>query len=137
AHELVGLDPGVSRFVGILRAAVAYFAGDLELADRFIDETLVAGDEWSCAAVRMFRASLAENEGNVDSMRRETEIALAEFRRIGERWGLASTLRGYAHLCTLDGRLDDARAAYEEALQLAGELNSREDEGYLLGRLAD
>jgi predicted ATPase/DNA-binding SARP family transcriptional activator len=137
AHELTGLDAGQSRFVGILRAAVAYFAGDLALADRFIEETLAAGDEWSSAAVRMFRANLAENEGNVEAMRRETETALAEFRRLGERWGLASTLRGYAHLCTLDGRLDDARAAYEEALELAGQLNSREDEGYLLGRLAD
>ncbi|MBN9620097.1 MAG: hypothetical protein J0H43_10270, partial [Actinobacteria bacterium] len=55
----------------------------------------------------------------------------------GERWGLASTLRGRAQLLTLDGRLTDAEAAYERALELAGEINSREDEGYLYGKLAD
>jgi predicted ATPase/DNA-binding SARP family transcriptional activator len=137
AHEMAAVDPGASRFVGIMRAAVAYFADDMELADRYVEETLAGGDEWASAAVRMFRANIAENEGDIDAMRRETDIALAEFRRIGERWGLASTLRGHAHLCTLDARLDDAKQAYEEALRLAGELNSHEDEGYLLGRLAD
>jgi ATP/maltotriose-dependent transcriptional regulator MalT len=137
ARELVDFDPSISRFIGILRAAVAYFAGDNELADRFIDETLAGEDEWARAAVRMFRASLAENDGDVDTMRRETEIALAEFRRIGERWGLASTLRVVAQLHTLDGELDEARDAYLEALRLAAELNSREDEGFLRGRLAD
>ncbi len=137
AHELVDLDVSTSRFIGILRAAVAYFAGEFELADRFIEETLAGDDEWARAAVRMFRAGLAENDGDVATMRAETEIALAEFRRIGERWGLFNTLRGRAQLCTLDGRLDEARAAYLEALQLAAELNSRDDEGYLLGRLAD
>jgi tetratricopeptide (TPR) repeat protein len=137
AGELVDLDVSISRFMGVLRAAVAYFAGDLELTNRFIEESLAGEDEWSRAAVRMFRASLAENEGDVDTMRRETGIALGEFRRIGERWGLASTLRGVAQLHTLDGRLDEARDAYLEALRLAAEFNSREDEGFLLGRLAD
>jgi tetratricopeptide (TPR) repeat protein len=70
-------------------------------------------------------------------MRADTEIALAEFGRLGERWGKAGTLRLVAQLHTLDGRLADAAAAYEEALALAAELNSREDEAYLLGRLAD
>ncbi|HZC72300.1 MAG TPA: BTAD domain-containing putative transcriptional regulator [Jatrophihabitans sp.] len=137
AHQLVDFDTSVSRFIGILRAAVAYFAGEMELANRFIDETLAGDDEWSRAAVRMFRGSLAENQGDVETMRREIGIALGEFRRIGERWGLASTLRGVAQLHTLDGRLDEARDAYVEALGLAAELNTREDESFLLGRLAD
>jgi predicted ATPase/DNA-binding SARP family transcriptional activator len=137
AHQLTDLDVTKSPFVGLMRAAVAFFAGDAELTERYIQLTLDGDDEWARAAVRMFRANLAENDGDVAAMRTETEIALAEFRQLGERWGLAGTLRGLAQLHTLDGRLDDACAAYEEALRLSAELNSREDEGYLLGRLAD
>jgi predicted ATPase/DNA-binding SARP family transcriptional activator len=137
AHDIADLDVNVFRLAGLLRAAVAYFAGDPELADRYIEEGLAAEDEWARASLRMFRANLAENDGNVAAMRAETEIAFAEFQRLGERWGLAGTLRGLAQLHTLDGKLDEAAAAYEEALRLAAELNSREDEGYLLGRLAD
>jgi ATP/maltotriose-dependent transcriptional regulator MalT len=38
---------------------------------------------------------------------------------------------------TLDGHLDDAVAAYEQSMVLTAELSSHEDEGFLLGRLAD
>jgi predicted ATPase/DNA-binding SARP family transcriptional activator len=137
AHELVAIDVDSGPMVGLLRAAVAFFAGERELADRFIAEALAARDEWSRAAVHMFAANLAENEGDVPTMRREIDAALADFTRLGERWGLAGTLRGVAQLHTLDGRLDDAVAAYEQALRLSAEFQSREDEGFLLGRLAD
>jgi predicted ATPase len=137
AHELVGVDVSDLPLIGLLRAAVAFFAGELELAEGFIDEMLQGNDAWGRAAVRMFRANLAENEGDVARMRADTEIALAEFRELGERWGLAGTLRSLAQLLTLDGHLDEAASAYEDALSYIGELNSREDEGYLLGRLAE
>jgi predicted ATPase/DNA-binding SARP family transcriptional activator len=137
AHQLEDLDIDQFPLVGLLRSAVAFFGGDTALTERYIQQTLDGRDEWARASVRMFRANLAENNGDVDGMRADIELALAEFRRIGERWGMASTLRGLAMLHTLDGRLDDAVDAYLEALRLAAELNSREDEGFLLGRLAD
>jgi tetratricopeptide (TPR) repeat protein len=137
AARLAEVDVTRSRFIGILRAAIAYFAGDVELTSGFIEETLAGTDEWARAATRMFRANIAENEGDIGVMRVETEAALTEFRRLGERWGLANSLRGLAQLHTLDGRLDEARDAYLEALRLSAEFNSREDEGFLLGRLAD
>ena len=137
AHQLVSVDPERSRFVAILRAAVAYFAGDRELTERFIAETLESGDAWARAGLRMFRAAIAENDGDVEGMRENTTVALAEFRQIGERWGLANGLRLQAQLELLDGRLDDAHETYQEALALADELKSRDDECLLLGRLAD
>jgi tetratricopeptide (TPR) repeat protein len=137
AHQLGGIDVNSSPLMGLLRTAVAFFAADLALTERYIAEALQAEDAWARAAVRMLSANLAENEGDLDRMRIETETALAEFRVLGERWGLAGTLRSLAQLHTLDGRLDEAVAAYEEALSLSAELNSREDEGFLLGRLAD
>ncbi len=137
AHELIGVDVSDLPLIGLLRAAVAFFAGEAALAEQFIDEMLQGDDEWGRAAVRMFRANLAENEGDVARMRADTETALGEFRALGERWGLAGTLRSLGQLLTLDGRLDEAATAYEDALSYINELNSREDEGYLLGRLAD
>jgi predicted ATPase/DNA-binding SARP family transcriptional activator len=137
AHRLATVEPNRSRFIAILRAAVAYFAGDRELTERFIAETLESDDPWSRAGLRMFRAAIAENDGDVEGMRANTELALAEFRQIGERWGLANGLRLQAQLQMLDGRLDEAHETYEEALALADELKSRDDECLLLGRLAD
>jgi predicted ATPase/DNA-binding SARP family transcriptional activator len=137
AHEIGDLDPGLSPFIGLLQAAVAFFADEPELADRYIQRTLDNGDEWARASIRMFRANLAENGGDVAAMRSDIEAALEAFRTMGERWGLASTLRGLAQLHTLDGRLDEAMEVYREALALSAEINSREDEGFLLGRLAD
>ncbi|MDT4914391.1 MAG: hypothetical protein QOC66_3519 [Pseudonocardiales bacterium] len=137
ATELVDVDIAKSPFVGLVRTAVAFFAGDAELAERFAAETIAADDDWARAAVRMFRANMFENVGDVDGMRVDIEDALREFRGLGERWGLAGALRGVAQLHTLDGRLDEAADAYEEALRMTAELNSREDEGFLLGRLAD
>ena len=137
AHRLVALDPDRSRFVAILRAAVAYFSGERDLTERFICETVESGDPWSRAGLRMLRAAIAENDGDVEGMRTNTALALAEFRQIGERWGLANGLRLQAQLQILDGRLDEAHETYKEALALADEIKSRDDECLLLGRLAD
>ncbi len=70
-------------------------------------------------------------------MRADAVTALAEFRALGERWGTAGALRAVAMLHTLDGELDAAAAAYEEALALMGEMGSRDDESMLRIRLAD
>jgi tetratricopeptide (TPR) repeat protein len=137
AHQLADVDIVRWPMLGLLRSAVAFFAGDVELTERYMQQTLDGEDEWARASVRMFRANVAENNGDVEAMRSDAVLALEEFRELGERWGMASTLRGLAALHTLDGRLEEAAAAYEQALRLAAELNSREDEGYMLARLAD
>jgi tetratricopeptide (TPR) repeat protein len=137
ASQLVDVDIAKSPFVGLVRTVVAFFAGDTELAERFAEEAISGDDEWARAAVRMFRANMFENVGDLDGMRADNDTALVEFRELGERWGLAGALRGVAHLHTLDGRLDEAAEAYREAIRLTAELNSRDDEGFLFGRLAD
>jgi tetratricopeptide (TPR) repeat protein len=123
--------------LGILRAAVAFFAGDELLSEQMIEEALHSKDRWLRAAARMFRASIAENAGDIDAMRADVDAALDEFRRIGERWGLGNTLRGRALLHTLDGELVQAEAAYAEAFECMAQLKSHEDEAFLLVRLAD
>jgi tetratricopeptide (TPR) repeat protein len=137
AAELAEVDVSPWPMIGLLRSAVAFFAGRPDLTERFVQATLDGDDDWARASVLMFRANMAENGGDVEGMRRDVDLALAEFRRLGERWGIASTLRGVAMLHTLDGRLTEAADAYREALELAAEIDSREDEGFLLARLAD
>ena len=51
---------------GVLRIAVSYFTNDTELTERVLDEELASPDEWVRAVARMFRANLAENNGELD-----------------------------------------------------------------------
>jgi predicted ATPase len=120
---------------GVLRPAVAWFAGDRVLTEQMVDEGLASPDRWVRAGVRMFRATIHENEGKVDEMSVDVDIALAEFRELGERWGLANTLRGKAMVLSLRGELLEAEAAYQEALDLMAQMRSREDEAFLLVQL--
>ncbi|MFG1992044.1 BTAD domain-containing putative transcriptional regulator [Actinoplanes sp. NPDC048988] len=83
----------------------------LALLGRLID----GPDEWLGALARVFRAQIAENEGQLDQVREDVTAALAAFGRIGDRWGLATVLptrammRQYAG--DLQGALDDLRRA--------------------------
>ncbi len=123
--------------LGILRPAIAFFAGLRELTERLLVEGLASDHEWTRAAARMFRANVAENDGDIAAMEDDITIALKDFRAIGERWGLANSLSALATLFTLQGRLDEAETAFEEALELMRLLTSTEDETFLLVRLSD
>jgi predicted ATPase/DNA-binding SARP family transcriptional activator len=135
--ELDGIDVTAHPMGGLMKPAVAMFSNDIERMKLWIDEALAGSHPWVAASVRMFRANIAENNGDIDGMREDTEVALAEFRELGERWGLGSTLRTLAMLRTLDGDLVGAEAAYREALTLMSEMGSREDEAFLRVRMAD
>ena len=135
--ELGGVDTSRFPVIGLLRPAMAMFAEDAALTEQYTAEGLASPDPWLRASVRMLRANMAENDGDIDAMRADLEQALAEFRELGERWGLAATLREIALVRTLDGDLDGAETAYAEALTLMREMGSREDEVFLLVRQAD
>ena len=67
----------------------------------------------------MLRANFAENVGDLDAMRGGHRArAAASSARIGERWGLASTLRSLAAAAHARRRPRRRRAAYAEALDL-------------------
>ena len=122
---------------GLLRPAYAMLLDDPELGERYVAEALTVANPWLRAAVRMLRANMSENDGDVERMRADVDIAVAEFRILGERWGLAGSLRALGTLRTMEGDLAGAANAYGEALTLMEELGSREDEVHLRLRLAD
>jgi tetratricopeptide (TPR) repeat protein len=70
-------------------------------------------------------------------MRTSIDLAYKAFQRLGERWGLASSLQVICLLNTNDGDLDTAIANYREALRLVDEMGAHDDAAWLHLRLAD
>ncbi|HXR40861.1 MAG TPA: hypothetical protein VN738_00560, partial [Acidothermaceae bacterium] len=122
----------------LLRPVVAMFAeDDPRHVDRLVEDGLSSPDPWIAASLRLFRAAVAENSGDVAGMRSDAEVALEQFRVIGDRWGMASCLGVLAQLKTLDADLDGAIAALEESLALSEPLAGHDDTMILAIRLAD
>lgn len=136
--ELRGTEVSFANpMLALMLPAMAFFAGEEELARRWSDVAVASDHPWTRAAALMFRASFAENSGSLDESREDLDAALAAFEAIGERWGLASTLRNIAQIRTLDGDLDGAAEAYDRALALTRELKSTDDEDFTYTRLAE
>ena len=134
--RLARLDADEVPLLALVRPVIAMFANDLERAERLVEEGLGHPDPWMAAALRSFRAAMAENAGDVDRMRVEAARAVAEFRELGERWGLANSLQMLGMLESMEGNLDGAVATFEEALALVGEMGAREDQALMQVRLA-
>jgi predicted ATPase len=137
ARELADVKVPDNPLLGLLRPAVAFFAEDYELAGKYLIDAIDDPHQWARAAGHMMRAMLAENDGDVETMRDAAQNSVALFEQIGERWGLANGLRVLGQIRIFDGDLDGAAVAYERALALSTELKSHDDEGFLLGKLAD
>jgi len=137
ARRLDAVDSSKYPMMVLLRIFVAMFAFDLDEVDVRIEEALTSPDPWIAAAVRSFKAAMAENNGDVQSMRIEAERAVQEFRELGERWGLANSLQMLAMSKTMDGDLEGAIDLYGEAFALVTEMGAREDQALMRVRLAD
>ena len=131
-HGLAGrveaLDTERYPLAGLLRPGYAMFTQDPEGARRYIEEAKATSDEWVAAAAWLMSAALAENIGDMDTLRSDSAQALARFQVIGERWGLATALRLTAAVRLLDGDLDGAAGAFTESDRLLNEMGSRDDE---------
>jgi predicted ATPase/DNA-binding SARP family transcriptional activator len=134
--RVAGVDLGDEPLAVLLRPLLSIFSGDVELTSTRISEALERGDAWVRAAVHVLSANLAENDGDIDTMRSEATTALAEFSTIGDRWGLAGTLSSLALVRTLDGDLEGALGAYRQAAQHLDELGASSDTGMLKMRLS-
>ena len=136
-ERLDAADDSGEPLLTMLRPMLAFFRDDMQHVLRLMERAITVEDDWTRATIYMFRANLFENEGNVERMRQDTEVALELFTRIGDRWGLASTLSALGQLYTLDGRLDDAIEAYARAARYLVEFGATEDEAFIHLRLAD
>ncbi|MCW2525576.1 MAG: transcriptional regulator, winged helix family, partial [Pseudonocardiales bacterium] len=115
ADSLAQLDAHQQALILLLRPLMAMFGGDEDQVEGLLGEAIAADDEWVSGAAYMFRANLNENNGDVEGMRADATSALAIFRRLGDRWGLASTMTHLAQLHAYDGQIDEAIALYQQA----------------------
>ncbi|MER7431564.1 BTAD domain-containing putative transcriptional regulator [Nonomuraea rubra] len=92
-------------------------------------DALVAGDDpWVRAQARLsrarFRVALDRDETGVDT---DLELGLAEFRALGDRWGISLALTFLADRLALRGEFALACEHYEEAAVAVAEVGAGED----------
>ncbi|MBO3736854.1 AfsR/SARP family transcriptional regulator, partial [Actinoplanes flavus] len=124
---------------GGLAVVTLYHAGEIELADRRLARLIDGPDRWAAALAHMFRAQIAENNGDLELLASDVTAALAGFREIGDRWGQATVLPLRALLRQYDGDLDGALADLRAARAFAAEFGSLDlsDEIFIDLRWAD
>ncbi|AEV86570.1 SARP family transcriptional regulator [Actinoplanes sp. SE50] len=125
--------------VGALSTVVLFMAQEEAAAQERMAQLVSGPDQWVAALARLFRAQVAENNGDVAQVRVDVTDALAGFRAAGDRWGQATTLPLRALLRQYEGDLDGALADLTLAKALAGEFGSLDlgDEIFIDLRRAD
>ena len=123
----------------VLRTMLAYFAGSPR--GRRAEAPRGAGaipDPWVRAVMRMLRAAMAENFGDVEETRENVDTAVPGVRRPRVTAGASrrsSAMR--AQLQTYDGDLEGAIASYAEAEAYLEALGAHSDEAFMAMRLAN
>jgi predicted ATPase/DNA-binding SARP family transcriptional activator len=116
--------PSLPGFAGALTAVALFFLREKEASLAVIRRLIDGPNVWLSGLARMFRARLAENDGDLDQVRVDLAVALECFGRIGDRWGLATALPMRALLRQYDGDLDGALADLREARARARDFGS-------------
>ncbi|HKA50903.1 MAG TPA: BTAD domain-containing putative transcriptional regulator [Candidatus Dormibacteraeota bacterium] len=118
-----------------LRNPLLGFVGPLNIALQepselpFAFEPLLTDDDpWVRALARLsrgrFRLVLGGSEADVDA---DIEVALTEFRVLGDRWGMSFALTSLADRLAARGEFPRACERYEEAIAALTELGAIED----------
>ncbi len=125
-HPLLALaEPGLELLLG-----------DQGKALGAIERQMSHPDPWARAALQLVRGLIAENDGDLGSLRDSSARALEGFRASGDAWGTAMALASSGAVAILDGELPVAIAHLGEAVDMLSELGSPDDVAYLLMRRA-
>jgi predicted ATPase/DNA-binding SARP family transcriptional activator len=128
---------GLHQIAPLLRPVLQFFAGDRAAAAASMDASMASPDPWVRAAVRGVRLAFAENEGDLELMRRDIAAGIEAWQQIGDNWGLAATLSTRGQLRMLDGDLPGAAKDLETALGHIKLLGGGSDDLMAHMRLAD
>ena len=113
-----------------------YFEHDEQRALSILGSLLDTPDKFLSAIARLQYALTLINMGRAEDAARHGAAALAQFRALGERWGLAMALMVQAERCGQHGDHLAAIAALEEAAAVAREFWVGEDLTHIYGMLA-
>ncbi len=116
--------PQVPGWAGALTAITLFLLHDIEAALVVIGRLVDGPDVWLSGLAQMFRAQVAENDGDPEQARVNIGGALERFAQAGDRWGLATALPMRALLRQYDGDLDGALADLRAARAYAREFGS-------------
>ncbi|GLW66163.1 SARP family transcriptional regulator [Actinomadura rubrobrunea] len=97
-------------------------------------ERIIGSDPWTSALVRMSEAYVLQFGSRMAASEAEAEAALAGFRAVGDRWGMANSLDLLAQLAAWRGDRERGRRLLNEALDLLEPLGALEDTSDLLCR---
>src|SRR5690606_37308590 len=111
----------------LVEPVLAAASGDEPAALAAIEQRLPHPDAWTRAMLRLVRAVLLGNAGDPAGMGHDLELAVAGFRAVGERAGLAWALTSLADVRTNGGAFREAVSALEEAVHLLRELDPSDD----------
>ncbi|HZD73701.1 MAG TPA: BTAD domain-containing putative transcriptional regulator [Actinomycetota bacterium] len=111
----------------LIEPALALVVDDTAWGRAATDRRLSHPDPWARAMLRLTRALLDANDGDMDGMRQDLTAAVEAFREAGERWGLATSLTYLALARLILGDFDGAIAALEESVRLLRQLDPDDD----------
>ncbi|MFJ3282317.1 AfsR/SARP family transcriptional regulator [Streptomyces halstedii] len=137
--------PVTARFPGLLWPMTAYFlhehVPDLRVDfDAAVANARTYGGDWEYGTILVFRVHmLVDLPRGADGAAVDQDLAELRVlsRRVGDRYLRAQVASAVAEAGMTRGRYEDARSAYQEALDLAREVGAYAEEPFLLGRLAE
>ncbi|WP_449066158.1 ATP-binding protein, partial [Planomonospora algeriensis] len=100
-------------------------------------ERIKPDDPWLSAIGHFGWAYFRLFDGDLEEAEREFALALADFRSVGDRWGMAQAISGLADIAGRRGERAEASALTDQALALAERLGATLDVAELLHRRAD
>ncbi|MFG1678816.1 BTAD domain-containing putative transcriptional regulator [Nonomuraea sp. NPDC049269] len=128
-HPVVRLIGPLERMLADARASTDPPA---EMKELFTDE-----DPWVRAMARLNRALTLINVGRPHpEAHSDLQTALTEFRALGERWGITSSLTALAGLAAWRGDLTTAITCYEQAIAVITEAVDSQDAWLMRLKLA-
>ncbi|MER5267698.1 BTAD domain-containing putative transcriptional regulator [Actinosynnema sp. NPDC002837] len=117
---------------------MAHGVPKLDLAEmEALRDRLLGSDPWSRALGRLGSGMGLQYSGRLREAWEEHAAALAGFRAVGERWGMALALAQLAELARAGGRLAEAMGFLDEALALSRSFGATEHTASLLCRRSE
>ncbi|WP_328933161.1 MULTISPECIES: BTAD domain-containing putative transcriptional regulator [unclassified Streptomyces] len=134
--------PHAARMPGLIWPLTAYFiteSMDIRPAmEAAVANVRVHGGDWENAVLLMFRTHLlVDSPGGMAGIDDDLTTLQVLCRRVGDRWVRAQFSSAVGEAAMIRGHFDEAKTAYEEALELAYEVGAYTETPFLIARLSE